>query len=151
MTMTHPMRGATAITGFVITPMGRIYKSATELAADAISMAISDAGLQKEQIDGLLINAGITGIIGGGINLGLQNYVGLTNLRLMNHMDGAGSTASQMVQYASLAIAAGMANHVVCVFADAPLKDGSRSGASYSGAGRTPARPKGMGGLVQAS
>lgn len=150
--MAHPMRGATAITGLGMTPMGRIYgKSATELAADAVRLAIADAGLRKDQIDGLLINAGITGVIGGGINLGLQNYVGLTNLRLMNHMDGAGSTASQMVQYASLAIAAGMANHVVCVFADAPLKEGSKSGSSYSGAGRTPARPRGMGGLTQAA
>ena len=150
--MGHPMRGATAITGLGMTPMGRIYgKSATELAADAVAIAIKDAGLEKHQVDGLLINAGITGIIGGGINLSLQNYLGMTNLRLMNHMDGAGSTASQMVQYASLAINAGMANHVVCVFADAPLKDGAKSGASYSGGNRAPARPKGMGGLSMAA
>ncbi|OAI44440.1 sterol carrier protein [bacterium SCGC AG-212-C10] len=150
--MPHPLRGATAITGFGITPMGRIYgKTTTEFAADAVSMAIKDAGLEKSQVDGLLINAGITGFTGGGLNLGLQNYLGMTNLRLMNHMDGAGSTASQMVQYASMAIAAGMANHVVCVFADAPLKEGGKTGESYARGRGGSGRPQGMAGLTAAA
>jgi hypothetical protein len=123
--MAHPLRGAAAITGLGMTPMGRIYgKSASELAADAVRLAIADAGLKKSDIDGLLINPGITGTTGGGIGLGLQNYLGMSNLRLLNHMNAAGSTASQMVQYATLAIHAGMATHVVCVFADNPLKEG---------------------------
>ncbi|WP_343394972.1 thiolase family protein [Candidatus Amarobacter glycogenicus] len=149
--MGHPMRGATAITGFGMTPMGRIYKSTMELAADATRTAIKDAGLRKDQIDGLLINAGVTGTTGGGVSLGLQNYLGLQDLRLLNHMNAAGSTAAQMVQYASLAIASGMANHVLCVFADAPLKDGSSAGAAYGGAARNPQRPRGMSGLYPAS
>ncbi|MBK7725966.1 MAG: thiolase family protein [Dehalococcoidia bacterium] len=145
------MRGATAITGFGMTPMGRIYKSTMELAADATRTAIKDAGLRKDQIDGLLINAGVTGTTGGGVSLGLQNYLGLQDLRLLNHMNAAGSTAAQMVQYASLAIASGMANHALCVFADAPLKDGSSAGAAYGGAARNPQRPRGMSGLYPAS
>jgi len=150
--MSHPLRGAAAITGLGMTPMGRIYgKSATELAADAVRSAIADAGLAKHEVDGLLINAGITGFTGGGIALNLQNYLGLTNLRLLNHMNAAGSTAAQMVQYATLAIAAGMATHVVCVFADAPLKEGSSSGAAYGGAARNPDRPRGMAGLYAAA
>ncbi len=149
--MSHPLRGATAITGLGMTPMGRIYKSTMELAADATRAALKDSGLRKDQVDGLLINAGITGTTGGGLSLGLQNYLGMQNLRLLNHMNAAGSTAAQMVHYASLAIAAGMANHVLCVFADAPLKDGSSAGAAYGGAARNPQRPRGMGGLYPAS
>lgn len=150
--MGHALRGASAITGLGMTPMGRIYgKSATELAADAIRLAISDAGLRKDEIDGLLINAGITGFTGGGIGLNLQNYVGLENLRLLNHMNAAGSTAAQMVQYATMAIAAGMSKHVICVFADTPLKEGSSSGAAYGGQARNPGRPKGMAGLYAAA
>ncbi len=148
--MGHPMRGATAITGLGITPMGRIFgKSANELAADAVREAIADSGLRKDEIDGLLINPGITGTTGGGIGLGLQNYLGLNNLRLLNHMNAAGSTAAQMVQYAGLTIAAGMAKHVVCVFADNPLTEGKSSGASYGGASRMPSRPQGVAGLYQ--
>jgi acetyl-CoA acetyltransferase len=135
-----------------MTPMGRVYgKSASELAADAIRTAIKDAGLTKDQVDGLLINPGITGFTGGGISLALQNYLGLRNLRLLNHMNAAGSTAAQMVQYASLAINAGMANHVVCVFADNPLREGTTSGAAYGGAARNPGRPVGMAGLTPAA
>src|SRR3970282_960178 len=130
--MTHTLRGAAAITGLGMTPMGRIYgKSPTELAADAVRLALEDAGLQKDQVDGLLINPGITGFIGGGISLALQNYLGMGNLRLLNHMNAAGSTAAQMVQYAPLAISAGMANHVVCVFADAPLTEKTSAGPVY--------------------
>jgi len=150
--MTHTLRGAAAITGLGMTPMGRIYgKSPTELAADAVRLALEDAGLRKDQVDGLLINPGITGFIGGGISLALQNYLGMGNLRLLNHMNAAGSTAAQMVQYATLAISAGMANHVVCVFADAPLTEKTSAGAVYGGAARMPARPKGMAGLGAAA
>lgn len=149
--MGHPLRGAAAITGLGMTPMGRIYKSTTELAADATRAALADAGLRKDQVDGLLINAGITGTTGGGLTLGLQNYMGMQNLRLLNHMNAAGSTAAQMVQYAALAISAGMANHVLCVFADAPLREGSSAGAAYGGAARNPQRPRGMSGLYAAA
>jgi len=150
--MPNPLRGAAAITGLGMTPMGRIYgKSTMELAADAVRTAIADAGLQKDQVDGLLINAGITGSTGGGLTLGLQNYLGMRNLKLLNHMNAAGSTAAQMVQYATMAIAAGMATHVVCVFADNPLKEGSSSGAAYGSAARSPSRPKGMAGLYAAA
>ncbi len=150
--MAHPMRGATAISGLGMTPMGRVFgKSATELAADAVRAAIADSGLRKDEIDGLLTNAGITGTTGHGIGLNLQNYLGLRDLRLLNHMNAAGSTASQMVQYASLAIAAGMANNVVCVFADTPLAEGKTSGAAYGGAARLAGRPAGMAGLYAAA
>ncbi|MEZ4493034.1 MAG: thiolase family protein [Dehalococcoidia bacterium] len=132
--------------------MGRIYgKTTNELAADAVRAAIADAGLTKQDVDGLLINAGITGFTGGGIGLGLQNYLGMENLRLLNHMNAAGSTAAQMVQYATLAIDAGMANHVVCVFADAPLAQGTSAGAAYGGAARSSGRPKGIAGLHAAA
>ena len=150
--MAHPMRGAAAITGLGMTPMGRIFgKTATELAADAVRLAIEDSGLKKAEIDGLLINAGITGTTGHGIGLQMQNYLGMRDLRLLNHMNAAGSTAAQMVQYAALAINAGMATNVVCVFADAPLSDGKGSGAAYGGAARVQGRPRGMAGLYAAA
>lgn len=149
--MAHPLRGAAAITGLGMTPMGRIYKSTSELATEAVRAALDDSGLKKDQVDGLLINAGITGTTGGGLTLGLQNYLGMQNLRLLNHMNAAGSTAAQMVQYAAMAINAGIVNHVLCVFADAPLKDGSSAGAAYGGAARNPSRPRGMAGLYAAA
>jgi acetyl-CoA acetyltransferase len=53
------------------------------------------------------------------------------------------------VHYAALAVAHGMANHVVCVFADAPLQPNKGGGAAYAAMGRS-TRPSGMGGLFSA-
>jgi acetyl-CoA acetyltransferase len=49
-------------------------------------------------------------------------------------MQAFGSTAGAMVQYASMAVAAGMADTVACVFAVAPLRERQSAGASYTGA-----------------
>jgi acetyl-CoA acetyltransferase len=59
--------------------------------------------------------------------------MGLRDLRLLTHINGEGSTAGQMVQYAALAVTAGLANYIACVFADAPLRPGTSAGAAYAG------------------
>ncbi len=131
-------KGKAAICGLGITPMGRIYgHDSVWFAARAMRLALDDAGLTKDDIDGVLINSGITGELG----LGLMMQLGFRNLRLYNEMNGAGSTASQMIQYAAMAVVHGMANHVICVFADAPLRENKSAGASYA-RGRG---PRGMG------
>ena len=146
--MTHPLRGAAAITGLGMTPMGRSMASRRRSSRRTRCVSPSPIPALPRAISmGCSSMPGITGFTGGGISLNMQNYLGLDNLRLLNHMNAAGSTAAQMVQYATMAIAAGMATHVVCVFADAPLREGSSSGAAYGGAARNPERPKGMAGL----
>ena len=139
------IKGRAAITGLGITEMGRIYgHDANWFAAEAIRMAVEDAGLTKDDIDGLLVNAGIAQH--GAIGLALPQLLGFKELRLLNHMNAAGSTAAQMVQYAAFAVAQGMANHVLCVFADAPLQAPGSSGKAYA----RPAPPKGMASLPPA-
>jgi acetyl-CoA acetyltransferase len=143
------LRNKAAISGLGISEMGRIYgHDASHFAAEAIQRAVADAGLKKEQIDGLLVNPGVSpiGAMGG---VGLQNYVGLTHLRLLSSMNAGGATANIMVQYAAMQVIHGLANHVVCVFADAPLQEGRGGGAAYAGMGRS-TRPQGMGGLYSA-
>jgi acetyl-CoA acetyltransferase len=139
------IKGKAAITGLGITDMGRIYgHDGNWFAAEAIRMALEDAGLRKEDIDGLLINSGIGAT--GQIGLPLAGLLGFKELRLLNHMNAAGSTAAQMVQYASFAVAQGLANHVLCVFADAPLQAPGSSAAAYA----RPAPPRGMASLPPA-
>ncbi|MCZ6557198.1 MAG: thiolase family protein [SAR324 cluster bacterium] len=126
------LKGKCAIAGVGITAMGKIYgRSVTGFATEAIDLALENAGLTIDDLDGLLINAGLD----TGLNLSLQNTMGLRDLRLLNHMNAFGSTAAAMVQFASLAIEAGMARTVACVFADTPLKEGSSAGAAYGGRG----------------
>src|SRR5260221_10361478 len=127
------IKGKSAIVGLGVTPMGKIYgRSSSDFAAEAIKLALDDAGLQKEEVDGLLINANLS----PEMSPQLQMTLGLENLSLMNVMNAYGSTAGTMIQYASMAIQEGLANVVVLVYADAPLAPALSSGASYSGANR---------------
>ena len=113
--------GGGAIVGLGMTEMTREYTySSTGLAAIAVRNAITDAGRDKSDVDGILVNPGIM----GNLQPDLQKALGLENVRLQTKMDGRGSTAGQMVQYASLAVQSGLANVVVCVFADDPLRGG---------------------------
>ena len=125
--MTSSLSGKAAIVGLGITEMTREYIGPTDqVAGRAIRLALEDAGLEKSDVDGLLVNAGVT----NDISIQLQKTLGMRNLRLMNHMNAAGSTAGQMIHYASMAVDAGLAGVVVCVFADTPLRGGS-AGAAY--------------------
>jgi acetyl-CoA acetyltransferase len=123
----------TAIAGLGMTDLGKVYgKTTSEFAVEAVSLAVADAGLKLSDVDGLLVNPGV----GGDIDARLQATLQLRDLRLLSTIQGFGSSACAMVQYASLAIAADMADVVVCVFADVPLREGGGTGAAYSGAGR---------------
>ncbi len=134
------VRGSVAIVGLGITEMGKVYgKTATGFAADAIALALADAGLTKADVDGLLIHSNAS----TEMNPMLQMSLGFTDLTLLNAMSAFGSTSGGMIHYAAAAIEAGQANVVVLVYADAPLRPAGSAGASY-------ARPRGahgMGGL----
>lgn len=147
--MDKDLKGKAAISGLGITEQGRVYgHDAAWFACEAVKLAIEDSGLRKDEIDGLLVNQGVTPLPGlGGIDL--QNHLGLTDLRLLSSMNAGGATASMMVQYAVMSIAHGMANNVVCVFADAPLREGRGGGAAYGGA-MAGIQPQGMRGLYTA-
>src|SRR6266581_6272267 len=126
------VKGKCAIVGLGVTPMGKIYgRSASNFAAEAVKLALDDAGLQKEQVDGLLINANLSAEMGPM----LQMTLGFEDLSLMNVMNAYGSTAGTMIQYASMAIEEGLANVVVLLYADAPLVPSRGSGSSYAGGG----------------
>ena len=125
------IKGKAAICGVGITPMGKIYgHDAAYFAQEAVRLAIEDAGLKREDIDGVLVNQGTTPM--GGIDgLGIQNQLMLNNLRFINSMNSGGATALSMVQFAAMAVVNGLANHVVCLFADAPLSEGRGGGEAY--------------------
>ena len=134
----HPLRAATAIAGLGITPQGKVYgTNAIGFAVDAIRLALDDAGLRKDDLDGLLVNPGLTWNDQGMGSFQLQQAMGLRDLRLTATMNLGGATAGAMIQHAAQAIAAGLCTTVACVFSDAPLKppapDGTRtsSGAAY--------------------
>jgi acetyl-CoA acetyltransferase len=133
------------IAGLGMTELGKVYgRSAAQFAADAIRLAAADAGLALVEIDGLLTSSGLA----GGVGLGLQRDLGLRDLRLLAEIQAYGSSACAMVQYASMAVSAGMADVVACVFADTPLREKSAAGSAYADASR---QARGWRGLSAAS
>src|SRR3954449_1662836 len=111
------MGASAAIAGLGITEMGKVYgRTASDFAGEAIALALEDAGLQADDVDGLLIN----GNQSPEMVPTLQFSLGLTDLTLVNVMSAFGSTAGAMLQHAALAIASGQANVVACLYADTP-------------------------------
>ena len=125
------MSATAAIAGLGITEMGKVYdRTTTDFAAEAIALALADAGLAAADLDGLLIN----GNHSSEMVPTLQFSLGLDDLTLIATMNAFGATAGAMLQYASLAIAAGQASTVACVYADTPLTPGrSVAQSAYNG------------------
>ena len=131
------LRGKCAIAGLGMTKMGKNYDhpNAMGFAVEAIQIALADAGLERSDIDGLLVNPGITFMDNPMVSLAVQQAMGIENLRLTAMMQLGGASAAAMVMHAAQAIDAGMANVVACVFADAPLKPPAPKTAKGSGGG----------------
>jgi len=122
------MSRAAAIVGAGLTDVGKVYgRSARSLAAEAVRLAVEDAGLTLGQVDGLLINAGKS----GGLDLSLARHLGLQNLRLLLELNAFGASAAIMVAQAATAVVSGAAEVVACVFADTPRREGVASGEVY--------------------
>ena len=118
-----------AIVGLGITDLGKVYgRTARDFAADAVRRACADAGLSTVELDGLLVTPGLR----HGLDVSLADDLGVRDLKLLNEIRGDGSSVCAAIAYASLAIRAGMAGTIACVFADAPLRRGGRVGAAYA-------------------
>jgi acetyl-CoA acetyltransferase len=130
-----------AIVGLGVTEVGKVYgRTSTDFAAEAVCLAVADAGLTLGDVDGLLVSAGID----RGVNLGLQRDLAIANLRVLTQVSGAGSTAIQQLEYASHLVANGDASVVVCVHADAPLVKGGSASAPYRAGARGGGPPTGI-------
>lgn len=129
------LRAKTAIAGLGITPQGKVYgPSAVGFAVDAVRLALEDAGLAPGDLDGLLVNPGLSW--GQAATMGsfaVQQAMGLRNVKLSAAMNLGGASAGALIMQAALAIEAGLATNVACVFSDAPLKPPRPPGAQDAG------------------
>jgi acetyl-CoA acetyltransferase len=129
------------ITGFGITELTRpkLTKtmvtygptSSSEYAVRASRLALSDAGIEKDAVDGLIVvHSPTTPCEPLGIQL--QGELGLGDLNVLQDVHAEGSSAMQMLHNAVVYVSAGLATHVLCVFADTPVVPGEASGDSYA-------------------
>lgn len=120
-----------AIAGLGMTDIGKVYgRSVTQFAAEAVRLAVADAGLTLKDIDGLLFAPGVAGDPGPE----LQRELNLRDLAWLSGVNLWGTSAVVMVQQAAMIIQSGQASTIACVLADAPLKERMSAGASFDAA-----------------
>ncbi|HWE34260.1 MAG TPA: thiolase family protein [Solirubrobacteraceae bacterium] len=115
-----------AIAGVGASAQGKLPgETPLSLAVVALRAALDDAGLSKDELDGLFTMPGTTSPEGAKHYLALGGELGI-NPRVCGTMAMGGATAGALIQEAALAIDAGMASTVACVFADTARTGGSR-------------------------
>ena len=128
---TDSIRGKTAIVGVGNTNFGAMYRdldperTSYELAADALKAAIDDAGIEKDDIDGLIC-------VRTPSYARMADVVGLHHLRLVNALEGSGRMAGVALQYAVMAIVTGQAETVAIVYGNNGRSVGERYGGGFS-------------------
>ena len=120
------MKDKAVICGVGATKQGKLPGSTQlSLAIDAFKDAIADAGIAKDEVDGLFTFSGTTAPEGPLNYLRLGEALGI-NPRVTGTMAMGGGTAGALVQTAAMAVATGQAEVVACVFGDAAKTGGSR-------------------------
>jgi acetyl-CoA acetyltransferase len=102
--------GAAAIAGIGATEFSKDSgRSELQLAAEATAAALADAGLSRSDVDGL-----VTFVMDGNAEIAVARELGVGDLRFFSQVGYGGGAACATVQQAALAVAAGIAEVVVC-------------------------------------
>lgn len=115
--MGDSLRGKVAIVGAADTPVGKVPElNAFELCADAIQRVLADAGLRKEDVDGLITCNSMSMPLLYHAEA-MAEYLQMFPRYCMAVGAGGGTTFS-IIHHAASAIATGMADVVVVAMAD---------------------------------
>jgi acetyl-CoA acetyltransferase len=124
------LRDKVAIVGIGSSNFGDMYRKRDEfrtgedLGARALKEALDDAGLAKDEINGLCLMR-INSYQNFGTLLGMKPG----QLRHITQYDGAGRFCGVTLQAAGMAIASGMADTIACIYGN----NGRSAGATYGG------------------
>jgi acetyl-CoA acetyltransferase len=124
------LRGRAAIVGVsdAVSPTGELDRTGRALEAQVIREALDDAGLQPSDIDGLLCTGSAMA------SMQLAEYIGIRPRYTDTTMTG-GSSFEVHVEHAAAAVATGLCDVAVSVYAETPRSDRR--------AGRSQLRPPG--------
>jgi len=109
------LRNRTAIVGVGTTEFGARYRNldpdltAYELAAEAFRNALDDAGLRKEDVDGI-VGARVPSYAR------MADVLGIRHPRIVNTYEGSGRMSGVALETAVMAVATGLASVVACVY-----------------------------------
>ncbi len=111
--MNEPLERQAIISGSAQSDIGRrLYRGGLDLTIEASLRAIADAGLTVSDIDGISTYPAMAGSFGGATGAELHEALRFS----LNWRDGGAETSGQLgaVHKAVLAVAAGLARHVLC-------------------------------------
>jgi acetyl-CoA acetyltransferase len=127
--MKMPKFGKAAVAGIGTTDFRALWDaprdrnlSAYQLGADALSLALTDAGLERDAVDGVLISR-------------MPSYeqfgtlTGIQYPKVINSYEGSGRMSGPLVQHAAALVEAGVAETIACVYSN----NGKSAGATYGG------------------
>ena len=119
--------GDTAIAGIGQTEFSKESgRSELQLACEAVSAALDDAGLSPSDVDGM-----VTFTMDSSDEIDVARNVGIGDLSFFSRVPHGGGAAAGTVAHAAMAVAAGVADVVVCWRAF-----NERSGFRFGGSGR---------------
>ena len=112
------LKDKAAIAGVGNSPYGRrLGRSPIDLAAEAIANALDDAGLGRDDLDGLIVSFGSP--LGADVDT-LAPLLGL-KLRCYNQTWAHGRFTASCIQWAAMMVNAGFAGAVACLGSCEPL------------------------------
>ncbi len=124
-----------AIVGLGYTVQGKVPgRSGQSFYIEASTNATTDAGLQVQDIDGIIIQPCPTDYRPPAFNLAQD--LGL-NLRYGADQQLHGASAGAIIQHAAMAVDAGLCNYCLCAFADTSRSGSPTTGIIYQMAGGT--------------
>src|ERR1700761_6215580 len=128
--MSGSLPGSCAIVGIGQTEFSKESgRSELQLACEAVSAALDDAGLAPSDVDGM-----VTFTMDSSDEIDIARNVGIGDLSFFSRVHHGGGAAAGTVVHAAMAVATGVADVVVCWRAF-----NERSGFRFGGSGRTSA------------
>jgi len=122
------LRGCASITGIGATEFSkRSGRSELQLAVEAVAYALEDAGLQPEDVDGM-----VTFTADANDEIAIARSLGIPELTFFSRIHHGGGAACATIQQAAMAVATNVAEVVVCYRAF-----NERSGFRFGRADRT--------------
>src|SRR6266568_9350719 len=125
---TQAYKDSISVAGVGSTDFGAMYRNldpertSYQLGAFAFRQALEDCGLNKADIDGLLVMRCPS-------YSRMAEVLGMRYLSVSNAFEGAGRMSGVMLNTAATAIHAGLAKTVACIYGN----DGRSAGARYGG------------------
>src|SRR5206468_3283949 len=108
--VTHPLRDRAAIAGIGATEFSKESgRTELRLACEAVAAALADAGLEPAEVDGM-----VTFSMDGTDDTEIARATGIGDLSFFSRVPYGGGAACGTVAHAAMAIAAGVAEVVVC-------------------------------------